>query len=82
MIAELELFAKQYLSENYTPQFGDNTEISVDSICSHNAYFDMPSPVFALIRYKPIFHGICVKDAIQRHPPETTSFLITLAFFS
>ena len=29
-IAELELFAKQYLTENYTPQFGDSTEISVD----------------------------------------------------
>ncbi len=29
-IAELELFAKEYLTENYTPQFGDSTEISVD----------------------------------------------------
>ena len=29
-IAELETFAKQYLAENYTPQFGDDTEMDVD----------------------------------------------------
>lgn len=52
-IAELELFAKQYMSENYTPQFGDNTEISVDiditgSAIDLTAIHDFPTTIMKI----------------------------------
>ncbi len=52
-IAELELFAKKYLTENYTPQFGDNTEISVDiditgSTIDLTANHDFPTTIMKI----------------------------------
>jgi hypothetical protein len=52
-IAELELFAKKYLNENYSPQFGDNTEISVDiditgSAIDLYANHDFPTTIMKL----------------------------------
>jgi Flp pilus assembly protein TadG len=52
-IAELELFAKKYLNENYTAQFGDNTDISVDiditgSAIDLYASHDFPTTIMKL----------------------------------
>ena len=52
-IAELEVFAKKYLTENYTPQFGDDTEISVDiditgSTIDLYATHDFPTTIMKL----------------------------------
>ena len=52
-IAELELFAKKYLNENYTPQFGDSTEITVDiditgSAIDLTANHDFPTTIMKI----------------------------------
>jgi Flp pilus assembly protein TadG len=52
-IAELELFARKYLTENYTPQFGNDTQISVDiditgSSIDLTASHDFPTTIMKL----------------------------------
>ena len=52
-IAELEAYAKKYMAENYTPQFGSDQEIAVDiditgSTIDLTATHDFPTTIMAL----------------------------------
>jgi Flp pilus assembly protein TadG len=52
-IAELEAFARQYMAENYTPQFGSDTEMAVDIDISGQAIdlrasHDFPTTIMSL----------------------------------